>query len=293
MAVRITWKTIADFSPLHAAAMVCNGVPIADSKLTEVIGSAAGRISDRLAVADVETDRFWQHLIATCTKGKDDPARVEASLTTAGCGALAANSIAPTIAGPLADLKIAFGEAYPSLQEQLPLRGRPLTEQWEAVGPGLLAAVGRLTHKDLLVKRCTVALVGPACGGAGDANPAEGVAWIEAVLSNPHVDIPEVLRLAWLIARLGLGRPEACKLVDSELLPKLAAMALLPIIAEAGRELGVTGDLSLQRLAAAWHLRRLAASGLIEPLEDWWQQLRDGETPFPVGMKALEKIVTA
>ncbi|WP_145100903.1 hypothetical protein [Rosistilla carotiformis] len=293
MAIKITWKTTPEISPLYAAAAVASGMPVADPQLAGLIGASVQSISDRLAVADLDVDRFWNGLIAAGDRPRDHRARVEAALLQAGCGELAADSIAPTISGQLADLKIAYAEAFPKLSEQLPLRARVLQEQWEARGPGLIAVIGKLTHRDLMPKKGTVAFVQPALGGGGDASPETGLVWIEAVLANPFPDIPEVVRLGWLLARLGLGRKAASKLVDAKHLPDLAALALLPIVLEAARDVELLGDVELSRLMDAWNTRRINSNCTADSLNQWWSQMREGTTPFPVGLKALDRILTA
>lgn len=292
MAIKITWKTSPEISPLYAAAAVASGMPMADPQLAGLIGQSVQSISDRLAVADLDVDRFWSGLIAAGDRQRDHRARVETALLQAGCGELAADSIAPTISGQLADLKIAYGEAFPKLNEQLPLRARVLREQWEARGPGLIAVLGKLTHRDLMPKKGTVVPVQPALGGGGDASPEAGLIWIEAVLANPFPDIPEVVRLGWLLARIGLGRKSASKLVDAKRLPDLAALALLPIVIEAAREVELLADVELTRLLDAWNIRRINSNCNAEILGNWWSQMRDGATPFPVGLKALDRILS-
>ena len=291
MGTKIAWTLSPQYSPISATAAVCSGLHVVDAQLQSLIGDSATAINDRLALADVDNELFWSALIALCEREKDDRRRVERALIASGSGELAADSIAPTIAGHLVDVRIAYFEAYPKLSEQLPLRAGPLRQQWEARGPGLLAAIGRLTHQELLPSKATVAMVQPTISGGGGADPGTGFAWIEAMLTNPHQDVPEVLRLGWLLARLGLARPAASRLVEADRLPGVASLALLPIMIEAGRELELVGDVEVSRLFEVWNLRRLKSSEAIVHLNKWWAQMEDGETPFPVGMKALDRML--
>ncbi|MEZ6091111.1 MAG: hypothetical protein R3C05_24435 [Pirellulaceae bacterium] len=291
MTIKITWKTTPEVSALHAAAALSTGQAIVDRKLSDVIGQGVHAISDRLAVAEIEIDRFWNNLIAHHGRIKDDRGRVETALLHSGCGEFAADSIAPTISGHLADLKIAFFDAYPKISEQLPLRARVLTEQWEARGPGLMAVIGKLTHRDLIPKKATVTFLQPALGGGGDVHPESGLAWIEAVLANPHQDLPEVVRLGWLLGRLSIGRKAASKLVDAKRLPDLATLALLPIVLQAAREVELVGEIGVSELVEHWNVRRRHSACDPQQLEQWWAQMVAGGTPFPVRLKALDKMI--
>lgn len=81
------------------------------------------------------------------------------------------------------------------------LRIRPLREQWEARGPGLL---GRLQSRLPWLKLpddVTVHLINPVVGGAGYVRSDTEIEF-EAVLANPWPMLPEVARLGWLIACL-------------------------------------------------------------------------------------------
>ena len=53
-----------------------------------------------------------------------------------------------------------------------------------------------------MLPQCDVLLIHPALGGAGEAHLAYNSVRIEAVLANPNADLPEVVRLAWLIAQV-------------------------------------------------------------------------------------------
>ncbi len=47
-------------------------------------------------------------------------------------------------------------------------------------------------------------MLSPYCGGDGELDVNSNRLWMEAVLANPVPQLPEVLRLTWLVARLGM-----------------------------------------------------------------------------------------
>ena len=56
---------------------------------------------------------------------------------------------------------------------------------------------------------------------------------IEAVLANPHAELPEVVRLAWLLSQLHLDLPIHGERIERRRLPHVARLATLPGILEA------------------------------------------------------------
>ncbi|MFM7846657.1 MAG: hypothetical protein ACKPEY_20830 [Planctomycetota bacterium] len=146
-----------------------------------------------------------------------------------------------TVAGSLLhELALALQSAQ--LEKELQLRIRPLREQWEAFGPGLLYRVRKrspaagnpvviavppwgnqgggwpllpcpTSDRYLTANTATDEKMGAAKTGAAKTDAAKtgaaptdaiptGAApqvLIQAVLTNPHPAVPEVVRLAWLI----------------------------------------------------------------------------------------------
>ena len=89
------------------------------------------------------------------------------------------------------------------LEQELASRERPLREQWEARGPGLLLHTSRSADPARLPQQATVWLVHPIQGGGGTAHPRFHGVTLEAMLYHPVAELPEPLRLAWLLAQLG------------------------------------------------------------------------------------------
>ena len=84
------------------------------------------------------------------------------------------------------------------------LRIRPLREQWEARGPGVLGRLKTILPWLKLPREVTVRLINPVVGGAGRVLSSTEIEF-EAVLANPWPMLPEVVRLGWLIACMELG----------------------------------------------------------------------------------------
>ena len=290
--MRLTFKTEPDLSVLHAAAVVGLGLPTIDEKLTSALTGPVGRINARLELSELDSISFWLWLVR-CSLA-DDAKRVEYALMRAGCSELAVDSIAPAVVGQLTDARLAFRGRYPKLVEQLPLRSGPLRELWDAAGPGLLREVGRRTVSTIIPSKATLLLLQPVRGGDGGLIDRDETVWIEAVLTHPEPSIPETLRLVWLLARKGVDRIESNRWVQPERLPQVFALALIPFVLGAGRELGLcrAGESEIVRAVELWHASEICQSGTsTESLVRWWAQMREGELPLPVALKALDKML--
>ena len=136
----------------------------------------------------------------------------------------------------IAATESAINELHPSLAVEMGLRQRPLRELWEAHGPGLLTQMSRLEQLRL-PERAKVVTVLPIQGGGGEAIAEHRAVVIESVLANPIAEIPEILRLAWLLSQLSPG-------TDASL--------LIPSCLAAARELGIVHQDVEQKARDAW-----------------------------------------
>lgn len=327
--MKLVFKTAPELSFFQAMRVVATQTRVVDPKLEATLREAAQVINERLELAEVEVSPFWETLLGCPSQSDGD--RVEQSLLAAGCPELGIDSLAPGILGRLADARLAMRETFPKLADQLPLRARPLRELWEAGGPGILREMGRLTTAKLVPTRATLQLVQPARGGDGGLLADGDAVWMEAVLTNPDPAIPETLRLAWLIARLGWRKMQQAArgqqvaegergqidrgqidrgqmergqaggeavgtggAVRSAGEPELAAaMALIPYAIKAGGELGLVAAGDAQAEARTIEL----AAGLWVPSGDadavlkWWEQMQQQSLPLPVAIRALDKML--
>jgi len=182
--------------------------------------------------------------------------------------------------------------AVPNVSEELALRERPLREQWEARGNGLLGEIARLTDEGLIPERCEVLLVLPAVGGYGEAHLAYNSLRIEAVLANPIAELPETVRLGWLIAQLQLDVPKYSENIETQRLPDIARLAMLPPALVAGEAMELT-KFKPELIASAveaWRLNR-ADADIPAVLGQWWQTYIESRPPFSVALAALDQLL--
>ena len=293
MPIALTWKTPFTTSCLHAADGWCRGLAVVDPQLGEVIAGPAAELKGVIESLGAPAGRIWRQLFALSGTSEISRHLAETALAKTTGRGQHFETQASYLAAAITQLQSAVRAAIPRLTEELALRERPLHEQWEARGPGLIWNITNLTEPGLIPEQADVLLVCPAFGGAGAAHLAANAVRIEAVLTNPHADLPEVVRLAWLLAQLDLDLPRHSEEIQSDRLPHVARLAMIPPVLKAADavELVRYSPELVGRVIAAWHLAvppGLNAAGVVI---DWWETYCLEKTPFRVALAALDAMV--
>ncbi|MAT72069.1 MAG: hypothetical protein CMJ58_21395 [Planctomycetaceae bacterium] len=197
------------------------------------------------------------------------------------------------LAGALTELEAAVKSQAPDLAEELRLRERPLREQWEARGPGLLMILAKQTEPQFVVEAAEAVLVAPYAGGHGLAHAATNRVTFEAVLANPVAELPEVVRLAWLAGQLNGELPRyvepLTRPAERELLVSLAVVPAVLAGAEFV-ELAACDQATVERALTAWRLPVDAAT-TAPVLWQWWTTFSESAIEWPVALAALEQML--
>jgi len=277
---------------LHAAEAAARNQPIVDGRLSEAIAGPAMQLAAEIRAANLPSVRFWGHLIPLSANIAGRRQFVETAVTkTVGRGARLEATVG-SLDGRVAGVESAAKVALPHLSEELALRERPIREQWEARGDGMLQEIGRLTDPALIVPRCEVLLVHPALGGGGEAHLSYNSVRFEAVLANPVAELPEVVRLAWLVAQLHLDLPVHSEAIHADRLPHIARWAMLipALIAAESVELVRFAPDEVGRAIAAWRLSAPEGVDGAALIRDWWQTYVDARPPWRVALEALDQM---
>ena len=150
--------------------------------------------------------------------------------------------------------------------DELLLRIAPLRQLWEARGVGLLKQVASHIGEENLPATATIVPVPLTASGGGTCDRTDSVVCIQAMLVNPIPQLPEVARLAWLLAQLGEARS-----VDDE---RVQSLALLPVILAAAEEVellrfdATTLELSLVHWIS---VESAQVTAIADTLLMWWQ----------------------
>jgi hypothetical protein len=294
MLPQIRWQPSFSATCLHAAWGAVRGWTIADPRLTE-LPPLARELDGELNALGLPTQRVWPLLAAHAASIDSNRLLAQTVLRKAiGAGLLAERAVEP-LAGRITALEAAVQRAIPDLVEQLALRVRPLQEQWEGRGPGLMRIIGKRTDERLIVETADVLLVHPVFGGAGEAHLQQNAVRIEAVLANPHPELPEVVRLAWLLAQLNCDLPMFGEAVHPERLPLVVQLALLPPVLAAAEEVELVRSTPTlwSGAASAWRIAAPPSLDLATILPAWWQTVEESRPSWAIALAGLDQMLRA
>lgn len=218
-------------------------------------------------------------------------------LVTRAVSRLHAAPLPPTaltrIAGAIGELEAALAGVRPELAEELAMRVRPLREQWEARGPGMLRQIGRLTDDAVVPNAAEIVIVSPYAGGHGLAHPRHNRITLEGVLIHPHPQLPEPLRLAWLLAQLNSDLPRFADALPPGRSAFTFAVAMAPATLAAAQEveLATCDELTLESAFEAWGLSGMLPADAPQRVLHWWNAWLDRAATWPVAVAALERLL--
>jgi hypothetical protein len=288
MTIELDWLASTGAGGLHAAAAMIAGDELVDARVSAALAEAVQGLRDDLSELGVTPEVVFEHLIPLAAR-PESPTELAQVTAAKVFGSKKPKDAVGVLARRLWTLDMAFQSAFPRGIEELELRAEPLMGQWEARGPGLIAAVKRLTQSDLLVDRADVILVQPVLGGAGAAHVLYNSVRIEAVLANPIVELPEIVRLAWLLAQLNLDLPMFQGDLPRDRLARVGRLAMLPPVLAAAKEVElVRNNVETLTLAlSAWRAPQVEPNTLME----WWETYRAARPPWMVALGALDRMV--
>ena len=291
--MELRWKASFSASCLHAAACMSEGLPVADSTIAAILQPAVEALAAELHACGFAAKSTLPLLVGLAADYEHNRQLIEMAIQrTRGAGALGEAGLS-RLAGCIADLEAAWLREQPTLVDELAVRGRPLREQWEARGPGLLRAITKRTAENFVAPSAEVVLVSPLVGGHGQAHLLNNRVTFEAVLTNPYPELPEILRLGWLLSQLNLDVPMLSEPVAQHRLPRLACLATLPLVLAAAEsvELAALNKTTLAQVVNYWHLPPPLLDDTPQVLLDWWRAYDDSETSWPVAMAALDQML--
>jgi hypothetical protein len=296
--MHLNWKPNLSASALHSAE-ACSKFPdrVTDPQVASNVGPYGKRLGEwiaRMSFPDVE--RFWDDLIAMGSQ-IDSNSELAISVLRKRAGTSVAEAHSASLAGLITDIEAAFLQMFPKYMEQSALRIRPLQDQWLGYGQGLLAHLKRLTEKDLFVDECQVVGIQPILGGYGKAHLDQNLVRIEAILTNPMSELPEVVRLAWLVSQLNLDLPGFNEHLGFGVARRLAPLAMLPPALAAAEVLELakcdeaTASLAIEQWQIAVPGSVDLESELAPSLMDWWETYLQTRPEWSTALRALAKML--
>lgn len=292
--MNLRWKASYSASCLHAAMALHEGLPAVDTELAAALAPVSEELFRCLDLCDFTSPRAYDLLVGLTGEIENNRQLVE-RLTKRVLGSKKVSETATTqLVGAIADLESTMLKTRPNLLEELEVRARPLREQWESRGPGLMRRVTQLTESSFLTSAAEIVLVNPLIGGHGRAHIPLNRVTFEAVLTNPHEDLPEALRLGWLLAQVNLDLPLYADLISSSSQQfQLSSLATLPLILSAAEhvEWAELNEASLARALECWHFSRELPEDTPARLLNWWDTYTSSNSSWGIAMASLIPLI--
>ena len=292
--MKLRWTSSLSSTSLHAAACFWEGLPLADPNLASELAPAIEKFLNEFETCRLSVSELLPVLVGLASEVGANRQLVDRAATRLwGQGATNETSL-HQLAGAISDLETSLLRARPQLEEELAVRGRPLREQWEGRGPGLLRQMAQLSDELLLAPAAEIVLVAPLAGGHGRAHQRSNRLTFEAVLTNPHPELPETLRMGWLLAQLNLDLPVFADNFSTHRLPIISQLATVPLaLAAAERvELIELSPLSISQALKCWHLPSGLPADLDRLLSNWWETYTCGKSNWAVALTALDAMLS-
>lgn len=290
--VELVWSVAGDLSAAHAAYVVATGAKCTDPKTEALLIDPTAQINTRLINESIDVANFWQCYLSEIAGGMTLDRACDAALMSSGCSELQLDATAGAVAKQLSHAKSLFDERFPKLIEQLELRGRPLRQRWNTLGPGCLREVERLIWQnsppeDWWPNRVNGHLVQPIRGGDGGWDGPGGRFWMEAMLTDADPALPEVLRVAWLISSVAIENHSRSRSSESELITAWK-LASVPIVLSAATavELVASDPLPIDKAMSMWHVAPPAAADVVAK---WWDDWQASKTALPIALRKLSE----
>jgi len=291
MPIELSWLVDHSVSTFRAAEAVAAGLQLADAELAGALAEPTAALRSCLSAAAVPERSFWQHVVPQ-SAGIDSNRELANVVLTKAFG-MHQEVLTLSVAGHLADLDAAVRELRPDLTETVSGNSSRIRSAWDSQGAVLLDEVGRFTEERLLVGSAKVLLSYPALGGAGAAHLLYNCTSIEVAAIDPSTDLPEVLRLVWLLSQLNMDVPVLSETVRRDRLPKVASLSMLPpaLVAAEQMHLASFNEQSLRQAIEQWAPQLGAAESLSDTVWQWWHTYLGSRPAWNVGVGALDQML--
>ena len=198
---RIEWRVSELTSYLHIIEAVVNDRPVVHEPLRQAVGELAPALRSSIQETVGWNAQIW---LPKLLWGSDVTTDLSKLVRGAADDKRFQKDQAPLLVARLEDAIAAIRGVIPDMRKELTIRTRPLREQWEARGPGLMRAVSQFfaANKEYWAfgesenRPAVCCPVYPVLGGAALEHRSPNGVRVEAVLVNPQPDLPEVVRLA-------------------------------------------------------------------------------------------------
>ena len=288
--MELRWLANVSLNCCHAAAALLRGETLADARLHESQAAAADALRVWLESAAVPWEPFLEHLVPLAAGIEDNRQLAEVVLRKAAPNRAAERD---ALARVLTQIERSVQAALPELLEESAAAGEMLQDRWYREARHIPAIAMQATEPMLFAPRADVLPCLPLVGSGGAAHVLFNSVRIEAPPSDPRPEVPETLRLAWLLSQLNLELPRYQETLLGCSAPAAGPCALLPLVLSAA-ETSRLIDCSRAVIPAAvelWLPEVPDVDELSDTLWRWWQTYTTSDSPWPVAVAALERLL--
>lgn len=291
--MELCWQPSFDVGAMHAAWAVASGRRLLEAALHDELEPAAKQLEELARSWRLTPTVFWRQLLMLSADEPSNQSLAERLLKRL-LGSNPPAKSASQLAAAIAACESIVRQRFPRMLDELAVRVGPLQLAWEARGPGLLTALGRITEQEFLVESATVILVQPVVGGDGMAHLLTNRVHMEALLTDVDPRLPETLRLAWLLGQLNLDRPKYSEQVHGHALAQVAELALLPAILASAEAVQLTQlEPTTLKLALSQWTRtpdeQLERQSRV--IMAWWETASAAQWPWNTALTGLSKML--
>lgn len=317
--MRLKWTPCVSASAIHATHCLAQGMALSDPDLENGLRHSAERLKEMAVRSDPQ--RFWTALLAgSASIAQNRPLAEfvfrEAVIPFERADSEFSETSIAELSGVITEVEAAFLSHFPKIEQQLPLRAGPLRDLWTGFGSGLAAHVKRLTQAQIVFGAAESVLVQPVCNGGGWPLMGRNAMVMEAVLANPEPELPEVLRVAWLLCQVAWdagqraaqrekaqqerAHPENSDQVESQssrqpfrFPSEVERLAFIAVVLAAGQ---VVELCKMQEETVALALKHWLKPARFHPdtavmMVGWWETYLQTKAEWRIAIQALEKLV--
>ena len=291
--MNLQWTSSLNVSAFHTAWCWAH-YPDRVRQLSDELRSAADELNQLVAgLPGATVSRFWDQLLTLSASVQNSAQLADRLCNRLG---LTVDVFQPTLAANLHRCRSQFEKAYPNYATEMLLRTGPLRQLWDGCGAGLLRMIGQLIGEQMLVEEAQVVLVQPIMAGMGYAHLSTNRIHLEALLTHATPQLPEALRMAWLLSQLDLDRPVFSELINTQRLRSVAGLGMLPVVLAAGQELELC-HYSPKLVAQAieqWYVDtlQLDASTTSAVVSTWWETYQDSRPKWNIALTGLDQMLS-
>ncbi len=112
------------------------------------------------------------------------------------------------------------------------------------------------------------------------------------MLTNPDPQLPEVVRLGWLLGQLNLDLPVFSDAIHGKRLPHIAELAMLPVALQAAEEveLWAMDAGGIRRALQVWHVVTPPDLDPVDVLQRWWGTYQETRPRWDIALAALDRM---